>query len=162
MRERRNRPSSGSLPNLRRSSGSSRWACLGTATRAAWSRLQTYDVTNEGCTPQSVSPAGRPEGLAEPRSPSGCDGRSEARTQGVPVVDNYRGDRGRRLGADSAARRHRLGFVKPSSLERQAPGVERARVELTAELFERALGVGAEDVLDDADLGVVVERQVDV
>jgi len=24
--------------------------------------------------------------LAEPRSSSGCDGRSEARTQGVPVV----------------------------------------------------------------------------
>src|SRR5439155_15137531 len=58
MRERRNRPSSGSLSNLRRFSGSMRWACLGTATRAAWSRLQTYDVTNEGCTPQSLSPAG--------------------------------------------------------------------------------------------------------
>ena len=44
----------------------------------------------------------------------GCDGRSEARTQGGPIVDNYWADRGRRLGADSAARRHSHYFVKPS------------------------------------------------
>ena len=32
------------------------------------------------------------EGLAEPRSASGCDGRSEARTQGGPIVDSYWAD----------------------------------------------------------------------
>jgi hypothetical protein len=42
-------------------------------------------------------------------------------------VDNYRGDGGRRrLGADSAARRHRLGFVKPSY--RTVKVAERRRV----------------------------------
>ena len=48
--------------------------------------------------------------MAERRSSLGCGGRSEARTQGVPIAGFYRDDRGR-----GDARRHarHLRFVAP-------------------------------------------------
>src|SRR5213082_930545 len=47
-------------------------------------------------------------------------------------------------------------------LQGQPAPVEAAAVELVAELLERPLDVRLEDVRDDGDLPVVVERHVDV
>src|ERR1051325_4034790 len=44
-------------------------------------------------------------------------------------------------------------------LQREAPVVERRRIELRAELLERVVDVCGEHVLDDADRGVVVEGE---
>ena len=44
----------------------------------------------------------------------------------------------------------------------ESAGVEARGVELRGELLDRPLCIRAEDVLDDADLAVVVERQVEV
>src|SRR3954451_17853006 len=56
----------------------------------------------------------------------------------------------------------RTGAAPFPLLQRQPAPVEAAAVELVAELLQRALRVGLEDVRDDGDLAVVVERQVDV
>jgi hypothetical protein len=45
---------------------------------------------------------------------AGCDGRSEARTQGVPVSVDTGVTEDADLGASSASLRHRLYFAKPS------------------------------------------------
>src|SRR2546427_1550731 len=47
-------------------------------------------------------------------------------------------------------------------LKSQAARVEAPRPQLCAKLLDRPLRVRREDVLDDPDLGIVVEREVDV
>ena len=52
--------------------------------------------------------------------------------------------------------------TKTRPLEGQAAGVERGRVELSAELLDCAGDIVVEDVLHHSDLRVIVEGQVDV
>src|SRR6266851_2910808 len=47
-------------------------------------------------------------------------------------------------------------------LQGQAASVEAPRPQLRAKLLDRAFRIRREEVLDDPDLGIVVERQVDV
>src|SRR3954462_15192418 len=55
-----------------------------------------------------------------------------------------------------------LGPKRNLGSETEAPRVEMRRVELFCKLLDGALGVSREDVLDDADLHVVVKRHVEV
>ena len=54
-----------------------------------------------------------------------------------------------------------IGIASDAS-EREPPGVELSRIELCSELLRSAGHICVENVLDDADFGIVVERQVDV
>jgi Cupin domain len=60
------------------------------------------------------------EGSEECRSSQRCDRRFEARTQGAFVAESYGRDRGRSIGASSAAWRHSCHFAEPSRARHQA------------------------------------------